>query len=96
MLFLPLKYLYFCPDFFGHVGKRLEKKAKVISKFMTSETAQQIITVHILFNTSGSKVNQAMKFGLLIEYNMRNIFIEKSSIKCCQEASPGTFYKNQH
>ena len=63
---------------------------------MTSETAQQIITVHILSNTSGSKVNQAMKFGQLIEYNMRNIFIEKSSIKCCQEASPRPFHKNQY
>ena len=63
---------------------------------MTSQTAQQIITVHIFSNTSGSKVNQTVKFSQLIEYNMRNIFIEKSSIKCCQEASPGTFYKNQH
>ena len=23
-----LRYLNFCPDFFGHVGKRLDKKAK--------------------------------------------------------------------
>ena len=36
MLFIPhkilfsfLKYLHFCPDVFGHVGKRLDKKAKI-------------------------------------------------------------------
>ena len=29
-----------------------------------------------------------MKFGQLIEYNMRNIFLEKSYIKCGGEASP--------
>ena len=29
MFFLPVKYLNFCPNFFGHVGKRFEKKAKV-------------------------------------------------------------------
>ena len=27
-LFSFLRYLNFCPDFFGQVGKRLEKKAK--------------------------------------------------------------------
>ena len=63
---------------------------------MTSQTGQQIITVHILSNISRSKVNQAMKFGQLIEYNMKNIFIEKSFIKCCQEASSRPFCKNQY
>ena len=62
---------------------------------MTSQDAQQIIIIHILSNMSGSKVNQTTKFGQLIEYNMRNIFIKKSSIKYCQEASPRPFYKNQ-
>ena len=27
--FLLLRYLNFCPDFFGHVGKWLDKKTKV-------------------------------------------------------------------
>ena len=34
-----------------------------------------------------------MEFGRLIEYNMTNIFIEKSYAKCGWEASPSTFYK---
>ena len=33
-------------------------------------------------NTSRSKGNQTMKFGQLIECNMRNIFLEKSYTKC--------------
>ena len=34
-----------------------------------------------------------MKFGQLIDYNMRNIFLEKSHIKCGGEASPTSFFK---
>ena len=49
-----------------------------ISKFMTSQTGQQIILIPILPNISRNKGDQAMKFGQLIECNMRNIFIEKS------------------
>ena len=60
---------------------------------MTSQTGQQIITVHILPNISRSKGNQTMKFGQSVEYNMRNIFLEKSYIKCGGEASLRPFYK---
>ena len=34
-----------------------------------------------------------MKFTQLKEYNMRNIFLEKSYKKCGREASPRPFYK---
>ena len=54
---------------------------------MTSQTWQQIITIHVLSNISGSKGNRTMRFGQLIEYNMRNIFLEKSYTKCGEEAS---------
>ena len=37
---------------------------------------------------SRSKGNQTMKFGQLIEYNMRNIFVEKSYTKCGGETIP--------
>ena len=33
-------------------------------------------------NISRTKGNQTIKFGKLLEYNMRKIFIEKSYIKC--------------
>ena len=35
----------------------------------------------MLTNISRSKENQAMKFGQLIEYNMRNILLEKIKIE---------------
>ena len=45
---------------------------------MTSEPGYQTIAINVFTNISRSKDNQAMKFGQLIEYNMRNIFLEKS------------------
>ena len=58
---------------------------------MTSQPGQQSIVIHILPNISRSKGNQTMKFGQLIEYNMRNIFLENSYIKCGGETSPRPF-----
>ena len=49
---------------------------------MTSQTGQQIRTINIFSNMSRSKDNQTMKFGQLIEYKMRNTFLEKSYTKC--------------
>ena len=40
------------------------------------------MSVHIFPNISKSKGNQTIKFGQLIEYNMRNTFDEKSYKKC--------------
>ena len=48
---------------------------------MTSQTGKQTIAIHILPNISRSKGNQAMKFGQLIEYNMGNIFFDKTFSK---------------
>ena len=44
---------------------------------MTSQPGKQAIAIHIQPNISRSKGNQAMKFGQLIEYSMKNIFLEK-------------------
>ena len=54
---------------------------------MTPQPGQQLTTMHILPNISTSKDNKAMQFGQLIEYNTRNIFLEKSYAKCGGEAS---------
>ena len=48
---------------------------------MTSQPCEQSITIHILANISQSKSNQTIKFGQLIEYNKRNIFLQKSCRK---------------
>ena len=58
-----------------------------------SQNRQQMFTMHVLLNVSRGKGNQIMKFGELIEYNMTNIFIEKSYTKYGEEASPRPFYK---
>ena len=34
-----------------------------------------------------------MKFGQLIEYSMRNIFVEKLYTKCAEETIPRPLYK---
>ena len=52
---------------------------------MTSEPGKQTVAIHILPNISRSKSNHAIKFGQLIEYNTRNIFLEKSCTKYFEE-----------
>ena len=44
---------------------------------MASQPGLQTIAIHILLNISQSKGNQTMKFGQLIEYNKRNILLQK-------------------
>ena len=50
---------------------------------MTSQPGEETIAIHILPNISRSKGNQAMKFGQLIEYNMKNISVEKTVCFYC-------------
>ena len=44
---------------------------------MTLQPGLQTIAIHIIPNASQSKYNQTMKFGQLIDYNKRNIFLQK-------------------
>ena len=53
---------------------------------MTSQTGQQIITYISQYLKKTGKLDQ------LIEYNMGNIFLEKSFKKYGEEASPGPIY----
>ena len=57
---------------------------------MMSQAGKQIIMMLTLPNISRSKGNQTMKF---IEYNMRNIFHEKSYTKCGPGTDLSTFKK---
>ena len=54
---------------------------------MTSQHGPQTTAIHILPNISQSKGNQTMKFGQLIEYNKRNIFLQKLCRKWGKETS---------
>ena len=71
----------------------LIRKIKLISKFRTSQPGKQTIAMQILPNISESKGNQTIKFGQLIEYNMRNIFVGKSYTNCGVETIPRPFSK---
>ena len=60
------------------------------------QPVKQTIPIHILrciLNISKSKSSQAVKFGKLIAYNTRNIFLEKSYTKCGGETIPRPFLK---
>ena len=86
------RYLSFCFDFFVMHKSGLIRKIMLISKFMTSQHWKQIIAMHIIPNISRNKGNQAMKFGQLIEYNMKNIFLGKSCEKCGVEFFSGSIF----
>ena len=53
-----------------HLGKRLDKNAKVSSEFMASQTRKQTTTIYILSNIARSKGSQTMKFRQLTESNI--------------------------
>ena len=61
---------------------------------MTLQPRKQIIAVHILPNISRSEGNQTIKFGQLIEYNIRNIFLEKAYTNYGVEIIPRLSSKN--
>ena len=61
---------------------------------MTSQPGQQTIVIHILPSISRSKGNQTMKFGKLIEYNIRIIFPEKHPQNGMEKLVPDPFLEN--
>ena len=71
--------------------KGLIRKMRLLSKFMSSQTGNQTIVIQKFPNLWRSKGNITMKFGQLIEYNTRNIVLEKSYIKCGGETIPRRF-----
>ena len=61
---------------------------------MTSQIGQQIITIHILSNISRSKYNQRMKFGRLIEYQIKFFFFKYHTKIVVEKLVSDTFIKN--
>ena len=74
----------------------LNKHIRLVSNFMTSQPGKQTIVIPVLPNISKGKGNQTMRFNQLIEYIMRNAFLEKSYKKCSGETSPRSLSKNQN
>ena len=91
MLFSFSRCLSFCLGFSVVYQTGLIRKVKLVANSMTSRPGQQTILTHILPNNSRSKGNQTMKVGQLIEFNTRNIFLEKSFTKCDGETSSRIF-----
>ena len=54
---------------------------------MTSRPGLQTVAIQILQNISQSKGNQKMKFGQIIKYHKRNIFVQKLCEKWGRETS---------
>ena len=78
--------IFTCIQFFKLL---FDQKDKVNFKIYVTTWLKNKCNTHI----SRSKGNQIMKFGQLIEYIMRNIFIEKSYIKCGGETILRPFSK---
>ena len=83
----------FLSEIFGHLEKNgLIRKIWLISKFITSHTGWQTITIHILPKISWSKGNQTMKFGQLIEYNKKNTSLQNLNRKWTGKTSSRPFF----
>ena len=66
---------------------------RFVSKFMTSQPGKQTIAKHILSNISRSKSNHTMKFGQVVEYNIRKIFLKNLYTNYGRETIPRPFFK---
>ena len=62
---------------------------------MTPQPRKRTIAIPTFLNVSRSKGALKIKFGELIEYKARKVFLEKSNTRCGEEAIPRSFSKNQ-
>ena len=62
---------------------------------MTSQPGKQLIAIHILLNISRSRAKQTMKFGQLMEYNMKTFFLKNHIQNVLEELFPDSLLKNQ-
>lgn len=68
--FFVLEIIAILYKLFGFVEKRLNKKAMIISKFITSQTGQRLITTHMLPNMSRNKIKYEKCFSSTIIQKM--------------------------
>ena len=89
--FLPILHLYSTLGFYIIFDLYISRLLHL--QIYMAETNKQINKLN--YNTQIVQYLdiQTMKFRQLIEYNMRNIFLEKSYSKFGEEASPICFYK---
>ena len=63
---------------------------------MTSQPGNQTIAIHILPNVSRNKGSHTMKFGQVIEYNMKTFFFKKNTQNEVEKTFPDPFLKKQN
>ena len=80
-LFVLKIFLPFCPTFSFMQENCCITILRYFLKFVMSQTGTQAITINILPDISKSKDNKTLKSAQLIEYNVRNIFLQKSCRK---------------
>ena len=73
--------------------RRVNFKIYDVANWETTNCDTHITAIHIMPNISRSKGYQTMKFGQLIECNIRSIFLEKSYTKSSGKTSPRPFSK---
>ena len=94
-----LKIFNFLSLVFGYVGKRFDLKDKVNFKIYGVTTWLTINCYTLIAQyISRSKGNQAMKFGQLLENNMKNIFSDKifHTQNVVEKQFPDSFLNNQY
>ena len=67
------------------------QKLILITQYMTLQTEQQIVTIHILPNILRSKGNQTIKLSQCIKFCVRNIFFQKSCKNDVERLVPNLF-----
>ena len=71
--------------------ERVNNKSKVNFKiYDVTNCITNNYNAHIIWR---SKDNQTIKFDHLIEYNIKNIFVERSYTKCVGGSSPKLLFK---
>ena len=85
--FRPQDISIFVVNFWLYRKNGFMRKIRLISQSMMSQPGLQTIAIHLLPNISRSKGNQAMKFGQVIKYTKRNIFLQKVCRKWGKETS---------
>ena len=71
----------------------LIRKTRLILKFMTSQLVNKQLQYTYYPISQEVKTTRKMKFGQLIEYNMKNILVKKSYTKCVKETIPRPLFK---
>ena len=64
----------------------------LMSNFMALKTGKLIIAIEILTNISRGKGNQVVKFGQLIEYSVKNVFLKNHLENETWKIVPITFF----